>query len=158
GAAAAGRIAVTLHLTLAPTILVDPKDQTRTPQMVAFLTAETAKEETDGFSAIVQGLAQWLAKDCVSSPLAAQLACMQSKLDNGSFENGLADFLCQTFVFTIQPSAKTDKQVAVFPMFPQLMLKYAGTDIPFNAPVLSSDYAKKVADYFRVLNETKAQV
>jgi hypothetical protein len=148
GAAVASPIAITLHFALAPTSAASA------PQFVATLLADTS-DVPDGFRAIVQAMAQWLANGCDPSSLAAQLACMKAKLDNGTFESQIADFLSRSFVFTISPAPTADKDAAVIPMFPQLKLVYAGTDIRFDTPTLPDDYVKDLADYFNQLQRKK---
>jgi len=143
-------IPITLHFTLTPTTVASA------PQFVTTLLADTA-DATAGFPAIIHGMALWLANGCDSSSLAAQLACMKAKLNNGTFENQIADFLSQSFIFTIGPSPSADKDATVIPMFPQLKLVYAGSDIRFDTPILPSDYVKDLAEYFNQLQQKKQQ-
>ncbi|KIZ47290.1 hypothetical protein OO17_05165 [Rhodopseudomonas palustris] len=150
---AAAPVELTLYFTVQPAVI--NSTSAAAPQAVAGLAIqlEPESQDPDDFANLVTSLAQYLLQAYgAGTTLTEQLAAITLRLDDGTFDGAVGDFL-SSLKFKILPQANLTEAAdfAFFPMLPQLALSYNGAQIAFDAPPLPADYAEQLQKYFNQL-------
>ena len=150
GKAVADPIELKLYFMLQPAVV--NSDSSATPQAVAGLAMHLnpGSSDPDDFSNLATSLGQWLLQTYGGNPpLAQQLAAIQARLDDGTFDGAVGTFLAGLkFNILAQGSLTAATDFAFFPMLPQLALTYNGQQIPFDGPALPAGYSEALQRYF----------
>ena len=150
GAAVADPIELTLYFMVQPDVVNSAN--AAMPQAVAGLAMHLnpGSSDADDFSNLVSSLGQWLLQAYGGNPpLAQQLAAIQARLDDGTFDGAVGNFLAGLkFKILAQGSLTAATDFAFFPMLPQLALTYNGQQIPFDGPALPAGYSEALQRYF----------